>query len=581
MGQSNIQRRAKAPARRPKRPAGRVGRPAAPPGKTGDMIRLRGLLALEPASVRWLYHLACLMAAQSRHDDTAAWSLRLLAVDAAHVAALSPLSHALCGQGKAAEALAAGRRFLVHSPADAGTWSSLAFALPALQRTEEGVTAGKRTMTLDPRRLDTLSNLGAMLGTLKRFDEGMTCLRRALEADPDHSGSLMNMASLFFSRGQGDGAIPLCRRVIAGQPANASAYANLATSLLDLGRTREAIVMYRQAATLEPDLTNAHLFAGMAYLRLGGFAQGWDLYEWRWRKGGPCFATCNYPQPLWDGGDLNGKTILVHSEQGLGDTLQFVRYVPLLARRAKVVLAVQSALVGLMSSLAGDITVIGEGEPLPLFDVRCPLMSLPRLFATTRHTIPAAGPYLAADPARLAGWRSRLGSGRPRIGLAWSGNPRHGGDRRRSLPLPKLLALIWNSDADWHAVQKDLRPEDRRLLAAAPGLAWHGDELADFTDTAALIAAMDLVISVDTSVAHMAGALAVPTWLMLPYAPDWRWLEDCDDSPWYRSLRLFRQARPDDWDGVIAQIAAHLAVFSSSAAPPGNWDSADAPPIRV
>ena len=384
-------------------------------------------------------------------------------------------------------------------------------------------------------------------------------LRQALASEPDHPATLMNLAGILTKEGELALASAVFRRILTDRPAHVDALINQGTTRLDQGRSRDAIVLYRRTVALSPSHTNAHVFAAMAYLRLGAFAIGWDLYEWRWRNE----PSLNFPQmtrdrPCWDGSDLAGKTILLHGEQGLGDTLQFCRYVPLVARKAKVILAVLGPLCGLMATLGNDIQVLRLGEPLPPFDLHCPLMSLARLFGTTADTIPQTGAYLRADACRSAVWHHRLGGRGPRIGLAWSGNPRHSGDGRRSLPLARLLPLIWNSGADWHILQKDLREEDQGLVAATPRLTWHGDQLADFDDTAALVGALDLVIAVDTSVAHLAGALGVPTWLMLPFAPDWRWLEDRDDSPWYGSVRLFRQTRPGDWDGVIARIAEHL-----------------------
>ena len=549
------------PPRRQRRAAKTIGmsrsraKPAA--SKPTDLVRLLGLLAAEPASPRRLFQTAWYMVSHHRLDEALAWSRRLLAVDRSHEQILAPISHALCGLGRTQQAVAVIRRCLVFMPAEPGVLSCQLYALQSLGRLAEAVVPGRRSLLLNPDHLDTLCNLAAALGSLRRVDEGMAWLRKALRIQPDRAGALMNLASLYYQKGDLDASIALCRRVLVETPDDVGAYANQGTATLDQGRSSDAILLYRQAVTLSPGHADANMYAGMAYLRLGGFAIGWDLYEWRLRSA--ALALTPFRQPLWDGGDLTGTTILLHYEQGLGDTLQFCRYAPLVARQAKVVLAVQQPLVKLLGTLPGNIEVIGEGDPLPPFDVHCPLLSLPRLLKA--RDIPATGAYLTAEPGRLADWRARLGGRRPRIGLAWSGNPQHVADHRRTVPLAKLLPLIWNSGADWHAVQKDLRLEDRRLVAATPNLTWHGDRLGDFRDTAALISALDLVISVDTSVAHLAGALGRPTWLMVPYAPDWRWLEGRDDSPWYSCLRLFRQARAGDWDEVIAQLAQHLAIY--------------------
>ena len=521
--------------------------------------RLHGLLVWEPGSPQWLYHMVCRQYFQGRIAEALAWCRRLLAVDETHVRAASIAVHALCQRQMFADAIRLGKRCAAHSPGDDRIWLCLAHAFHAIGRSAAAVGPALHATILRPDDHDSINNLGIILSSQKRFGEARTWLRQALAGKPDHHVTLMNLASILFAEGDLEPATAVCRRILADRPDDAEALINHGTARLDQGRSKEAIILYRRTVALSPDHTSAHLFAAMAYLRLGAFSVGWDLYEWRWRGTSLKLPDYALGRPLWDGGDISGKTILLHGEQGLGDSLQFCRYVPLVAQKAKVLLAVPGALVGLMDTLGSGIQVLRDGEPLPPFDLHCPLMSLARLFRTTSRNVPQDRAYLRADPQSLAAWRRRLEGRGPRIGLAWSGNPAHVGDGRRSLPLRRLLPLIWNSGADWHIVQKDLRDEDRALVAATPRLTWHGDQLTSFDDTAALVSALDLVIAVDTSVAHLAGALGVPTWLMLPFAPDWRWLEDRDDSPWYGSVRLFRQPRPGDWDGVVAGIAEHLA----------------------
>lgn len=291
--------------------------------------------------------------------------------------------------------------------------------------------------------------------------------------------------------------------------------------------------------------------------------RGWTEYEWRWKKPSLARLKRNFPQPLWLGGDnISGKTILLHSEQGFGDTIQFCRNVPLVAARgARVVLEVETPLQRLMATLAGAAHVVTKGGPLPDFDLKCPLLSLPLAFGTKLETIPSSGPYLRAPIQNLAEWETRLGEKRrPRIGLAWSGSAAHERDAERSISLAALLPLL-NIDAAFVSLQKDVRPAEAAVLDQCGDMLHFGDTISDFADTAALISTLDLVISVDTSIAHLAGALGSPVWVLLSYIPDWRWLLDRDSSPWYPTARLFRQNDTRMWDSVIMRVREAALKF--------------------
>ena len=265
-------------------------------------------------------------------------------------------------------------------------------------------------------------------------------------------------------------------------------------------------------------------------------------------------------QPLWRGEPIEGKTILLHSEQGLGDAIQFSRYVPLVAERgARVILEVDGRLRNLMSSLEGAAQLLSAGDVLPEFDVHCPLLSLPRAFNTLLETIPSHTPYLRAPPERLTKWSARLGPKRGlRVGLIWSGNPAHHRDHARSIEFSAMAPLL-SAEATFFSLQKDVRPADAAVLAGRSEIIQITDELADFSDTAAVMAQLDLIISVDTSTVHLAGALGRPVWILLPFLPDWRWLLDRDTSPWYPTARLFRQDETRRWDGVIPRVQAALS----------------------
>jgi hypothetical protein len=295
----------------------------------------------------------------------------------------------------------------------------------------------------------------------------------------------------------------------------------------------------------------------------GDFKHGFAEYEWRWESEQLRANKRNFPQPLWRGQEsVAGKTVLLHAEQGMGDTIQFCRYAPLLAERgARVILEVQKPLRELLSTLAGVAQVVSAGDPLPDFDMHCPLLSLPLAFETEPAAIPAATPYLSASPQLLKDWERRLGPhDRPRVGLVWSGSTFLKNDRNRSIALSALLPLL-DIDATFISLQKDVRAKDAVTLQDRTDIRDVRDELKDFTDTAALVSHLDLVISVDTSVGHLAGALAKPVWMLLPYVPDWRWQLDRDDSPWYPTARLFRQDEARSWQGVVARVHAALQEF--------------------
>jgi Glycosyltransferase family 9 (heptosyltransferase) len=330
-------------------------------------------------------------------------------------------------------------------------------------------------------------------------------------------------------------------------------------------RHEQAPTELRHPTAWDNDLAKLRLNEAYALLTLGRYALGWKGYEARWDTlvDGVPIVRRHAKHPRWRGrGGLAGRTLLLHAEQGFGDTVQFVRYAPLLARRgARVVIEAQAPLVPLLRSLQGVAEVVPMGAALSAFDLQCPLLSLPLACGTTLATIPADVPYLAPPAERVRIWRRRLGRRRVgcrRVGLAWAGNAEYANDRNRSMPLSRLESFLARTDCELHVVQTPIRPADRAVLDRRPMVTDHSAALADFADTAALLSLMDLVISVDTAVAHLAGALARPTWLLLPFSAEWRWLTQRTDSPWYPTLRLFRQPAPGDWDAVLAAVTHAL-----------------------
>jgi hypothetical protein len=329
-----------------------------------------------------------------------------------------------------------------------------------------------------------------------------------------------------------------------------------------MGCLPEALAAFGRAVALKPDAAMPAFNKGLALLLTGQFAEGWPLFERRLQLG----VVRSIEQPIWRGENLAGRVLLLHAEQGLGDTIQFCRYAPLAARRATVVLEVQPPLLPLLAGQPAMPKLVARGDALPKFDLHCPLLSLPLAFGGEPSAFPSPAGYLAADPARVADWAPLLprSEGR-RVGIVWSGNPKHRSDANRSLPLAALLPLL-ECGATLLSLQNELRDSDRALFDATPQIARLASPFRDFADTAAVIAQLDLVIAADTSVAHLAAALGKPTWILLPFAPDWRWLLDREDSPWYASVRLFRQSARGDWAGVIERVRQALLAEAPPAA---------------
>lgn len=473
--------------------------------------------------------------------------------DAQHL--LGVLAHQ---QGRHAEAVALIGAALTQRPDEPVALANRSAALNALRRYGESLADCDRAIAAKPDYVDAFVNRGLALKELNRPHEALASCDKAIGLKPDSADAYNNRGLALFALQRPADALKSYEQALALDPHGAEAFNNRGLTLYELGRIAEARASFDRAVSLRPNFAQAHWNRAQAALLAGDFAQGWRAHEWR-LEAHPELQR-RFTQPLWLGGEpLSGKTILLHGEQGLGDTLQFCRYAPLVAAQgARVVLEVQKPLVELMRDLPGVAALVGRGEPLPDFDLQCPLLSLPLAFGTHLDTIPAERPYLRAPAERAAAWQSRLAAAaRPRIGFVWSGNAGHKRDRTRSIPLYALLPLF-DLDATFVSLQKEVRATDAAVLKQTPKLIDVSAELDTFADTAALIAALDVVIAVDTSVAHLAGALGKPLWLLLPYAPDWRWLTERDDSPWYPNARLFRQSDTRAWGPVVARVRGAL-----------------------
>jgi tetratricopeptide (TPR) repeat protein len=440
-------------------------------------------------------------------------------------------------------------------------------ALLTAGRAEEALAEFREVLARAPQHAEARLNCGIAQAALGSHQEAVADFDAALTIMPANPGAHYNRGLALYELGRYAAALEAHERVLAAAPGHAGAWLHHGRTLAALNRHGEALASYGKARTLGRDDADLNFSEALALLTLGDYRRGFAKYEARWRRSGMP-AQRSRGRPLWLGEyPVARKTILAHAEQGLGDTIQFARYVPLLAAAGgKVVLEVQPELTALMARLEGCAAIIARGEAPPPFDIHCPLGSLPLAFKTEPGNVPARMPYLSADDAYLAKWQKKIGAlDRPRIALAWAGNPSHANDRNRSLRFGDLGPLL-SMPASLLSIQRDVPSEDAERLAAEGRLTHVGGELENFSDTAAVIALCDLVISADTAVAHLAGAMGRPLWVLLPFAPDWRWTLSGATSPWYPTARLFRQSALGDWDGVIDRVGAALAGFISASA---------------
>jgi tetratricopeptide (TPR) repeat protein len=487
------------------------------------------------------------------------------------------------------------------APSNAIAYNNLGLVLQAKGVLTEAINCFRKAVTLSPRVPDVYYNLGLACQNAGQIDEAIMNYQKAIQIEPGLIEAYNNLGVLLRAKGRLDEAIAWCRKALRMNPSNANIYNNLGLSLKDKGNIDEAIANYQKAINLNPDFAGAYYNLGIVLrnkgqfeesinyfqkaiqiepahadfhynlsyplLLLGNFEEGWKEYEWRWKTeelvSNPS-NPCNFSLPLWDGSDIMGKTILLHTEQGYGDAIQFIRYAPLLARQGvKVLILCPKELISLFQNVEGIHQVIGGGEYLPSFDIHCPLLSLPLKFNTTLDTIPAEIPYIKADTALLQKWKDKVKDDnlKLRVGLSWAGRPEHENDSNRALALETFATLAQSDGIIFYSLQKGKGSEQAQNPPEGMNLIDYTDELNDFSDTAALIENLDLIISVDTAVAHLAGALGKPVWTLLPFAPDWRWMLNREDSPWYPTMRLFRQPSPGDWQSVIEKVEEELRLF--------------------
>jgi tetratricopeptide (TPR) repeat protein/ADP-heptose:LPS heptosyltransferase len=427
------------------------------------------------------------------------------------------------------------------------------------QEYDSAINYLEKAISINQSNAQVQHNLGLALFNKSQIDEAIPCFKRAVQLDPLFSDAWLNLGNAFFHKGSFDEAIEYYHKALQSNPNHAEASSNLATCLIEKGQYRQSIDYFKKAILSNPNYARAHFNLSCVLLLLGDFHNGWKEYFWRW--GLEEFSIPDFKQPLWDGSEFSGKTLFIHTEQGFGDMIQIVRYIPLVASRGgKIIIQCQKALLQLVKNVAGVEQVIGEDEPLPDFDLHFPLLCLPMIFNANLENIPAEVPYIRADALLVKHWKEKMqaDTSSVKVGLIWQGNPVHKRDCGRSIAFEKFTSLQRIGNVSFYSLQKGPGSEHAKNPLSGMKLIDFMDEVHDFSDTAALIDNLDLVISVDTSVAHLAGAMGKPVWTLIQSAPDWRWMLDREDSPWYPTMRLFRQPQAGDWDSVIMMVEREL-----------------------
>jgi tetratricopeptide (TPR) repeat protein len=546
-------------------------------GRLGEAVGIcQQLLLIAPTHAPSLRLLGTMALRTGHYVDAADYLGRVAALHPKDPDLRHLLSNAQLRLGHLNEAIANARLALTletsQNPAE--LHCTLGVALVAAGRRDEAAAHFADALRSDPDRSEAHFNLASILAEQGRWREAVDHYRAVLRQDADNVMAHFELACALAEAGEADAARAEEREVERLVAADPGARHSIGLALISAGRAEEAFAQFREAVRADPQSAQAHYSFALALLLLGRLPEGWREYEWRWQLAVHQLYARPFSEPQWTGQDLAGRVLILHAEQGLGDTIQFCRYVPLLAERcAYIHLEVQPELVRLLHlSLGSDkvgvrprMASFPAVDALPPGDYHAPLLSVPQCFETSLETIPAAIPYLRPDPAQVAAWATRLSPlPRPRVGLVWAGRPNNAQDRLRSIALARLAPLAAIPGVSFVSLQKG--EAAAQAASPPPGMVLHDitAEFNDFADTAAALMALDLVITVDTAVAHVAGALGRPVWMLNRRYTDWRWLLERDDSPWYPSLRLFRQPRHGDWDAVIADVAHALQLFAAS-----------------
>lgn len=466
--------------------------------------------------------------------------------------------------GQIAQALPLYEKVCQLQPKHFDAWHMAGVISLQLGHADKAVDLISKALKIDRDHVGAINNRGAAYMELRQFDLALLNYNKAITLDPTAAKSYNNRGNTLGKLNRLEEAVADFDKAIALDPGYFSAYNNRAMVLSELKRYDEARASLLRAIELNPESVDAHWNYGMFLLRLGEFETGWRESEWRLKRPQALGLKDSYDTPMWDGfTPLDGKTILICSEQGLGDTIQFCRYAPMVAQRGgRVVFEVQPALMDLLAHLP-SVQLVAQGQPLPPCDYHCPLMSLPKLLGTDLDHMPPPPDVIRIEPDQGAAWRARLGDKRKlRVGIVWSGNASHVDDHKRSIALKDFVEVL-TDEVEWISLHKDVRPSDEAALKAHPAIRHFGAEQQVFTDAAAICDLVDVVVGIDTSLVHLAATMGKPTWVLLSYNPDWRWLLDREDNPWYGSVKAYRQPQPGDWHAVLRQVQEDLRKWAA------------------
>lgn len=528
----------------------------------GDLTTAEGLyrdaLKTYPDHPAALHLLGVIAYQRGQLDNAVDLITQALAISPDFAEAHNNLGNVYRDQGNLDEAATSYGKALDINPEYVKAHNNLGLVLKDQGNLKEAIPRIRQAIALDPDYAEAYSNLGVALKEQGNIDEAVASYGQALAIRPDYADAHNNLGNALRWSGRVDEAVENFQKALALQPANANAHSNLGNALKDLGKFDEAAASYQKALDINPDYAEAHTNIGLLHLLRGHFEEGWEDYAWRWLENDSPSRRQDLTAPLWDGSDLDGKTIYLYAEQGLGDVIQFVRFMPLVADRGgRVILELPPKLDALLRGVEGADTFVSDGDPMPAIDCHAPLLDLPGLLKTTVATIPSRESYLTVEPGLVEKWAERLGPKEDfRVGIIWGGNPGQTADRTRSMDPALLKPLTEIPGITVYSLQFGRDGEAAKYFGDA--VIDIGPELTPLTEAAAAVMNLDLVVTVDTSSAHLSGALGRPVWTLLSFIPDWRWLLDRDDTPWYPSMRLFRQQQPGDWDGVIERVREAL-----------------------
>lgn len=512
-----------------------------------------------PANAYDHYNRASALREQRRFSEALVAYEQAIGLQADYAEAHNGRGIVLATLNRPAEAIAGFDRAIALRPDYAEAYNNRGLVLQELKRLDEALASFDKAVALQPTNAKMQSNRGGVLYEAQRFAEALISFDNVIALKEDYAEAHYNRGVLLQAMRRLDAALISFDRAIALNPGYAEAYNNRGVALQDLRHLDNALADFEKAIALSGGWPEAYANQSYCLLLMGRLAEGWRQHEWRKKTPIPV-GHRSFPEPLWLGReDVANKTVFVHWEQGLGDTIQFCRYGKLLSERgAKVFMSVQEPLYPLLSQFSPQIEILRHDEIPARFDYHCPMMSLPLALGTTLDSIPSQHPYIVADGQKRQTWQARIPPrSKPRIGFAWRGNTTHKNDLNRSINLATLVPLL-SSDVHWWSLQRELRNDEHALLRQHRQITHYGDSLLDFSDTAAVIDLSDLVVTVDTSVAHLAGAMGKPVWILLPYNSDWRWLCDRNDSPWYPTARLFRQEFGQTWGTVTTYVQEAL-----------------------